>query len=173
MTGAPLATDAAGEGGRGALSAWRLTKARYAGTALSGLGSTLRAGRWHARGRPVVYAASSAALALVETLVHVERTDLLRDAYVAVPLHIPLALVERLDPASLPPNWQAWPHPASTQALGTAWFDARRSAALVVPSAVVPHETNVLLNPLHPDFHDVGAGHPEPFPIGTRLGTAL
>ena len=152
------------------LTAWRLTKARYASTALSGLGSTLRAGRWHARGRPVVYAASSAALALVETLVHVERAALLHDAYVAVPLRIPLALVEHLDRAHLPPDWQAWPHPASTQAIGTAWVDARRSVALVVPSAVVPHEANVLLNPLHPEFHLVAASDPEPFPIDARFG---
>ena len=163
----------AGEGGALAdrLTAWRLTKARYADTALSGLGSTLRAGRWHARGRPVVYAASSAALALVETLVHVEHADLLRDAYVAVPLRIPRALIERLDPARLPPDWQAWPHPPSTRALGTDWFDARRSVALVVPSAVVPHETNVLLNPLHPAFHEIAVGAPEPFPIDARLGS--
>ena len=157
----------------GALTAWRLTKARYASTALSGLGSTLRAGRWHARGRPVVYAASSAALALVETLVHVERADLLRDAYVALPLRIPADLVETLDPNHLPPDWRAWPHPASTQALGTAWCDARRSAALLVPSAVVPHEWNVLLNPLHPGFHQIAVGAPEPFPIDARLAPGL
>ena len=159
-----------GEGGGGTLTAWRLTKARYADTALSGLGSTLRGGRWHARGRAVVYAASSAALALVETLVHVERADLLRDPYVVVPLVVPLGLVERLDPDALAPDGQAWPHPASAQAVGTAWFDERRSAVLVVPSAVVPHETNVLLNPLHPAFHAVAAGAPEPFPIDVRLG---
>lgn len=154
----------------GALTAWRLTKAKYARTALSGLGSTLRAGRWHARGRPVVYAASSAALALLETLVHAERADLLRADYVAIPLRVPAGLTQRPDPASLPADWQAWPHPASTRALGTAWFDAGRSAALVVPSAVVPHEWNVLLNPLHPDFHRIEVGKPEPFPIDARLG---
>lgn len=152
------------------LAAWRLSKARYAATALSGTGSALRAGRWHARGRPVVYAASSAALALLETLVHVDRADLLRDGYVAVPLAVPADLVERVAPGDLPPDWRAWPHPASTRRLGTAWFDGRRSVALVVPSAVVPHEWNVLLNPTHPAFHRVGVGPPEPFPVDTRLG---
>ncbi len=152
------------------LIAWRLSKAKYARTALSGLGSTLRAGRWHARGRPVVYAASSAALALLETLVHAERADLLRGEYVAVPLRIPAGLVEHLDRDGLPPDWQAWPHPASTRTLGTAWFDAGRSAALVVPSAVVPHEWNVLLNSLHAGFHRIEVGEPEPFPIDARLG---
>ena len=154
----------------GTLRAWRLTKAAYAQTALSGVGSALRAGRWHARGRPVVYAASSAALALLETLVHVDRADLLRAEYVAIPLAIPEAGVKRLAADDLPPDWQAWPHPASTRALGTAWFDGRRSTALVVPSVVVPHEWNVLLNPTHPSFSEVEVGEPEPFPVDVRLG---
>ena len=152
------------------LHAWRLTKAKYAGSALSGVGSALRAGRWHARGRPVVYAASSAALALLETLVHVDRAELLRAEYVAVPVRVPAGLVERLAPGELPADWRAWPHPASTRALGTAWFDGGRSAALVVPSVVVPHEWDVLLNPTHPDFGLVEVGEPEPFPVDARLG---
>ena len=152
-----------------AFRAWRLTKAKYAGTALSGIGSALRAGRWHARGRPVVYAASSAPLALLETLVHVDRTELLRAEYVAVPLDIPTRLVERVALGDLPDDWRAWPHPTSTRALGTAWFDGQRSAALVVPSVVVPREWNVLLNPTHPAFRDVEVGDPEPFPVDPRL----
>lgn len=162
MTGSPHTPG-------GDLFAWRLTKARYADSALSGIGSALRAGRWHARGRPVVYAASSAALALLETLVHVDRAELLRADYVAVPLQIPGSVAEWLDPAGLPADWRAWPHPTSTRALGTAWFDARRSAALVVPSVVVPHEWNVLLNPIHPDFQRIEVGAPEPFPVDARL----
>lgn len=150
--------------------AWRLSKATYAATALSGTGSALRAGRWHARGRPVVYAASSAALALLETLVHVDRAELLRAEYVAIPLRIPPDLIESVAVRDLATDWRDWPHPASTRALGTAWFDTRRSAALRVPSAVVPHEWNVLLNPTHPDFQRIERGDPEPFPVDTRLG---
>ncbi len=145
------------------IAAWRLT--RPAVSAQPSRAPARRSGRWHLRGRPVVSAASSAAL--VETLVHVEHADLLRDAYVA--LRIPGALVARL--ADLPPEGQAGPHPASTQRLSPNWFDARRSVALLVPLAVVPHEWNVLLNPLHPGFHEVGS--PEPFPIDARLAPGL
>ncbi|MEM1125352.1 MAG: RES domain-containing protein [Bacteroidota bacterium] len=162
---------------------WRLTKAKYATAEaeqqgrgpFSGYGSMLSAGRWHPRGRPVVYAAESAALALLETLVHVEKAALLHFAYVAIPVVIPSALYEtgsvaELDAADLPGDWQAWPYPASTQQRGTAWFDARQAVALVVPSAVVPHERNVLLNPLHERFVDLEIGAPQPFPIDHRLG---
>lgn len=160
---------------------WRLTKAKYAragriGEAghgpFSGYGSTLHAGRWHTKGKPVVYAAESAALALLETLVHVERTELIVFDYVAIPVTLPdriEAWVEHVDPADLPLDWQAWPYPVSTQTIGTTWFEARRSMALVVPSAVVPHERNVLLNPLHPAFNDLEIGETRAFPIDRRL----
>lgn len=36
------------------------------------------------------------------------------------------------------------------QAIGTEWAKKRSAAALAVPSAVIPVETNYLLNPLHP-----------------------
>lgn len=152
------------------LVAWRLSKATYAATARSGDGAARRPGRWHGPGRRVVYAASSGALALLETLVHVGGTDLLRAAYVVVPVRVPADLVETLDRAALPADWQAYPHPEATRALGNAWLDTARSVALVVPSAVVPHETNVLLNPQHPAFGRVEVGAPEAFPVDPRLG---
>lgn len=155
------------------ITVWRLTKAKYAqggaASALSGYGSTLHAGRWHPRGRPVVYCAASPSLALLETLVHIERPDLLRFAYVAIPVTLREDHLERFGPADLPPDWQAWPYPASTQALGARWFDEQRTVALEIPSAVVPHERNVLLNPFHPRFREVEAGEPEPFPVDPRL----
>lgn len=155
---------------------WRLTKAKYAALEdargpFSGYGSMLHGGRWHPRGRPIVYAAESAALALLETLVHVERADLLRFDYRVIPITIPEAAVTTLATEDLPADWRAWPYPASTQQIGAAWFDARRSVALVVPSAVVPHERNVLINPVHPRFGACEVGDPQPFPIDPRLTT--
>jgi RES domain-containing protein len=170
---------------------WRLAKARYvepyrragadlraARGPLSGYGSLLRGGRWHPKGYPVVYAAESAALALLETLVHVERADLIRFDCVVIPVRLPASpqevlaqgdLIEVLDEQQLPPDWKAWPSPPSTQRIGAAWLEAKRSAALVVPSVVVPHERNVLLSPAHPRFGDLLIGEPQPFPLDERL----
>lgn len=80
------------------------------------------------------------------------------------------ALVERLDPAVLPAGWRASPAPPQTQAIGDAWLAERRSAVLAVPSAVVPIESNYLLNPAHPDFARITAGQPESFDLDQRLG---
>ena len=49
------------------------------------------------------------------------------------------------------------------------WFDEQRSVALEVPSAVVTHERNVLLNPLHPRFREVEVGERRGA-VGTGVG---
>jgi RES domain-containing protein len=153
----------------GELTAWRLTRAEYGASAFSGIGSALRAGRWHLIGRPMVYAASSPSLALLETMANVDKQGLIESRYVVLRVRVPFELVEYLDASALPDDWQAWPHSVSTQRIGTKWFEERRSAALVVPSAIVPHDTNVLLNPQHADWRHVEVGEPEPFPIDARV----
>ena len=58
---------------------------------------------------------------------------------------------------------------ASLQAIGTAWLTSRRSAALVVPSAIITIERNTLLNPLHPELRRVRITEDAPFSFDTRL----
>jgi RES domain-containing protein len=43
------------------------------------------------------------------------------------------------------------------------------SAALLVPSVVLPAERNLLINPLHPDFSKVKIHAPERHAIDRRL----
>ena len=56
---------------------WRISN--YAD--LQGIGGTKVAGRWHNRGIPIVYFADSQALALLETLVHIEDMNDVPDSY--------------------------------------------------------------------------------------------
>ena len=70
---------------------------------------------------------------------------------------------------TLPQGWQAVPAPASLQALGTSWLRGGRSAALNVPSAVIPVERNILLNPRHPEAQRVRQVSEESFSFDTRL----
>ena len=63
--------------------------------------------------------------------------------------------VEALETAALPRNWQSHPAPSRLQSLGDEWLDAVSSAVLQVPSAVIPEESNFLLNPAHPDIREV------------------
>ena len=126
---------------------WRISN--HAG--LDGGGSLRAAGRWHSRGRPIVYCADSPAEAVLEILVHLE-VDLedLPVRYRLLKVDLPDDIAaERLEPASLPEGWTD--DAPVTRLLGDAWLLSRRTARLDVPSAIAPESWNVLLNPAHPD----------------------
>jgi RES domain-containing protein len=149
------------------LSAWRLTKTKYLSTAWDGEGAKRSGGRWNSVGTTVVYTSATLSLALVETLVHV--TSGLLAAYTAVPIEFEESLVTTLEAKDLPANWKDNPAPAGTRAIGDDWTLAAKSAALRVPSVVVPVEFNYLLNPKHSDFGRVRIGVAMPFPFDPRL----
>ena len=151
---------------------WRLVKAKYADEALSGFGARLHAGRWHRKGLSMVYLTESPALALLEKLVHVSRSEELTGFdWRVLPVDIEARHVQRLPDADLPSGWNAWPWLAATQHLGSRWFEQEESVVLGVPNAVVPRQRNYLLNPAHPQFDELDVGEPEPFPIDRRLIT--
>ncbi|HWW94325.1 MAG TPA: RES family NAD+ phosphorylase [Vicinamibacteria bacterium] len=149
------------------LGAWRLTKTKYLSTAWDGEGAKRSGGRWNNSGTTVVYTSATLSLALVEILVHV--TSGLLAAYTAVPIELEESLVTTLEDKDLPANWKDDPPPAATRAIGDDWVLAGKSAALRVPSVVVPVEFNYLLNPRHSDFGRVSVGVAMPFPFDPRL----
>ena len=149
------------------MTIYRLTKAIYADTAFRG---SRGRGRWHAQGVPMVYTADQPATALLETLVHAGRADLITADYVYFSTALDEdAHVLTLPDEQLPGDWQAWPWPASTQQIGTFWHERGDSVALSVPLAVVPMHRNTLLNIQHPDFRALSIDGPFPFPVDTRL----
>ena len=77
--------------------------------------------------------------------------------------------LERVDTDSLPPHWRTYPAPSFLQTLGAAWLERRDSAILRVPSAVVPQESNFLLNPDHRDAARVGVVTTGGFVLDPRL----
>jgi RES domain-containing protein len=148
---------------------WRLCKAEHAATAFTGEGALLYAGRWHHAGTRVVYAAESRSLAVLEQLVHLSRNRL-PPRFVCFAVDVPEDLdVPSVSPEELPPDWRRQPGPPALRDLGTKWAESRTSACLAVPSAVVPGERNVLLNPEHPDFARLAIGEAEPFELDERL----
>ncbi|MEO5924239.1 MAG: RES family NAD+ phosphorylase [Bryobacteraceae bacterium] len=56
-----------------------------------------------------------------------------------------------------------------TQGLGSRWAAGKVTAVMSVPSAVIPHERNYLLNPAHPDFAKIKFKRPRPFVFVPRL----
>ena len=105
----------------------------------------------------------------MELLVHLDDDDIAA-AYVAVPADIPDAVaVGQARATDLPRGWRSIPAPAALAELGRRWAEARDTAVLAVPSAVIPHELNYLLNPHHPHFKRIRVGRPEPFTFDPRL----
>ncbi len=146
---------------------WRLVTARFVAAAFAGEGARLYGGRWNPKGVPLVYTAESQALAVLEILVQDEP---LRARYVLMPAHIPddLAL-DRVTVDQLPPDWRTLGARSELQERGAAWVRRGMSAVLAVPSAVIPDETNYLLNPRHPDFAWVEIGPPQELVTDLRL----
>jgi len=99
----------------------------------------------------VVYLASSRALALLETLVHVETAPIASPRFF-FPVDVPEEVVETLPESDLPKGWNAADVPEAARAVGDGWLASGRSAALRVPSAVLPLEPNLVVDPLHADF---------------------
>lgn len=121
---------------------------------LSGEGGRLAAGRWNHLGRRVVYLAEHPALALLETLVHldIDAEDMpKRFRLLAIEASDNIALTElheaELDASS--PDWRR--DPEKTRALAEDFFEAGRHVLLRVPSVLVPEARNLILNPAHPD----------------------
>jgi RES domain-containing protein len=154
-------------GAQNTVVAWRLTSRSYADHAFRGEGARLYGGRWNSEGVAMIYLASSLALAALEQLAHLSRTDLLEGQFVRFRVVVPEKTVLELDPGALPARWTG--HVAATRALGDGWVQAKDSLALRVPSAVVPEENNYLVNPHHPDAEMLDIGAPEPFTFDPRL----
>jgi RES domain-containing protein len=148
---------------------WRIAREPHVDTTLEGVGGLMVSGRWHRRGHPILYASSTAALAALEVLVHVDPLQAPDDLRL-LGLDLPDDLgIEVLDPARLPDDWSRVPAPESTQAIGTDWLMRKSSVGLRVPSTVVPVESNVLLNPRHPEMNRVRILRNEPFRFDSRL----
>lgn len=151
------------------VSGWRLVNARFAHAAFDGEGARRFGGRWNSPGRPMVYLGGTPAIAALEVMAHNARTALLAEHFVIIEARIPRALVLDLDPSALPDGWNDPADTGATAALGDAWLASKASVALRVPSAVLPLERNVLLDPLHPASGAVRIGAPHPFRFDPRL----
>jgi RES domain-containing protein len=150
------------------MRAFRIVKKRHALSAFSGDGARTYGGRWNLPGTPMVYAAQTRALAALESLAHFGGAER-RMTFVTFEVEIPDKLAMRLEVANLPRDWRSGEPIAATQALGSEWQRERRSAALVVPSILVPQESCVLLNPEHPDTDKILVTYPEPFTFDARI----
>ncbi len=147
------------------MRAWRL--ARRAHSALDGEGARLQGGRWNSPGRPLVYSSSHLSLAALEALVHFD-VDQVPEDLRAFAIEIPDALAqEQVSTDKLPIGWTR--QEFATRAFGDEWLAAMRTPVLIVPSAIIPEETNVLVSPAHPATRGVAVVASRRFVYDPRL----
>ncbi len=147
---------------------WRICRQRYAAEAATGEGARLYGGRWNSRGVRVVYASTSLALAAIETFVNLEPN--LRPAdLITIEGNIPEEVeVAQLDPKLLPAHWYA-SRDESLRRFGDEWIRRGETVGLLVPSAAIRGEWNLLLNPAHPSFARIEFRGPAPFEFDARM----
>lgn len=158
------------------MNLWRIAAEtrRYAAQDLGGAGAARFPGRWNDDGQPVVYAAPTIAMAVLETAAHLNDAGLPLNRFL-VRIGVPEALWSArtvLAPADLPPTWAAIPAGQASVKVGAAWLRDQPSALLQVPSVIVPEESIVLLNPLHPAARQVSAQVVRPFDYGALFRPA-
>jgi RES domain-containing protein len=146
--------------------AFRIAKAPHAD--LGGKGGLYASGRWHRRGMPIVYTAASRALAILETLAHMDTEDVPDDLLILTIDGFNEVAVERVEAGALPADWQAPLHPACME-IGHRWLTSGSSPVLSVPSVMVPEERNLLINPRHPDAGRLRIAEARPFAFDPRL----
>lgn len=150
------------------LYSWRIVKRQYLEGAFSGEGARLYGGRWNSPGRPVVYTAEHASLAMLEILAHLEFTAIMVD-YVLIRAEFEGSLLEEIEEKDLPQDWRTYPAPQYLREIGDRWLEEQRSVVLSVPSVIVPIERLYLFNPLHTDFSRIIIGKAQKIPFDRRL----
>jgi RES domain-containing protein len=155
------------------MKVWRICNDHHASTAFSGEGSRLYSGRWNLKGVPMVYAATSLALASIEVFVHLGPEDT-PDHLVSIEAELPLdeALCERMELDRLPSDWRRERH-EELMSIGSEWARSKRSLVLLVPSAAVGGEWNALVNPEHPEAKEIVLAEPKPFQFDERMFRAI
>ena len=155
---------------------WRLATRRFA-TVLDGGGNRETGARWNSgRGRGVVYTSLNVSTCVLETFVHFGpslRVNL-PDNFALVCLDVPddagMLVINRED---IPPDpdtpgdqGRSW-----YQRTGDAWLEAADKLALSAPSAIIPQDRNLMLNPDHSRMRNVRILSVEPFRFDARLAS--
>ncbi len=127
--------------------------------------------RWNSAGIFIIYTAASRSLACLENIVHMGSIDIVKP-FVTMVISIPDDIeMKELVTSSLPDGWSQTGEMAylKCRSFGDKWAKDAETAILKVPSAIVPFESNYLINPGHPNFNKVSIVNKEQFSFDHRI----
>ena len=143
---------------------YRIVREKYA----SSLSASGFRNRWNEDGQYVLYTSDSRSLACLENLVHRSNSghnSLFRIMVIAVPDD--LAILEVAEEA-LPEQWKTDFCEECLQ-IGSSWYIQEEYPVLKVPTSIIPHECNYILNTRHRDFQKISLFRTEAFVFDKRL----
>ncbi|HRP55506.1 RES family NAD+ phosphorylase [Agriterribacter sp.] len=144
---------------------YRFTSEKYSAD-ISGEGARRYGGRWNSKGNAVLYCSCSVSLSLLELFIHKAGYDEIK-ANILVTIEVPDVPLKALSNASLKKSWQ--PDIEYCRFIGDSWLASGESLLLKLPSAIIPQEYNILINPAHPDFKRVAVASALFFEFDARL----
>jgi RES domain-containing protein len=135
----------------------------------SGDGARLFGQRWNPPGLPAIYAGTTFAICLVEILVHANRKSP-PSAARFVEANVPDDVSREIFDPIRHPGWDDPLDASVARAFGRVWIEQQRSALLFVPSVLTAgRDTNVVVNPNHPDATRILVGPETPVALDPRL----
>ncbi len=127
------------------MKVYRISNKKYT-EHLNGEGAYRVGGRWNSKGVRMVYTSTSIALASLEVLVHSDGIPI-PNGMILLTFEVPNRYIQFLE--KLPLGWNEVPPKGAAKAAGDEFINSNKLLGLKVPSAIIPEEYNVLLNPLH------------------------
>lgn len=150
------------------MKVFRIAKKTYIRD-LTGIGAKRYGGRWNPKGTAILYTSEHRSLATLEMLVNNSMLTIPRDLALLT-LKIPASInPHQIGLDDLPSNWRNSPAPLLLSETGAKWVASDKSVILKVPSAIIPEEQNILINPLHPDFKKISIENVSDFTLDSRF----
>lgn len=148
---------------------YRIVKSEARTRDLSGKGAFIEGGRWNNPGIFLLYTSMNSSLAILESLVHFDESELPPRMFI---MHIEIdetAFIYQFPDNNLPANWRR-PENIKLKEIGDKLLRDNQYVGIKVRSAVNPEEYNILLNPLFPAYYDlVKVIATEPYDLDQRL----
>jgi RES domain-containing protein len=134
---------------------------------ISGNGASIYGARWNSVGTRMLYTSSHISLAILESLVHLPERKFPPDLHL---IKIDIAHALESSQVTVDKVKREWKQQLDyTRWIGDQFIRNKEALLLKVPSAVVPEEQNILINPLHKDFRKIKIVSAEVLDIDERL----
>ena len=132
-------------------------------------GASRTSGRWHILGQRVLYFSSSLALCVLELKANSLSFAAIRKEYhyIEAEINTDRVSIEEVRDSFYKKGWTLDRN--LTGEYGSGWYRNNRTSILKVRSAVLPTDSNFILNTLHPQFANFRYSKPKPIPLDSRV----